>query len=213
MSAMILRPLATTVTAIAIVLTSQAAALACACCSLVAQRTVEVQKIDKRISTELVKLRFRDAAKLAIDERYDEAIQGLNDAVEDFVVTVAQRSDRITFLLRDGKGRTGTLSLVKPQTISIFEVDTRDAPETNAGPNLYKEWKITTDVAGDGMFARSVGPNRRITLVLHGRGNSCTEAQDFKHWTLLVHGPKVETYTFYGELAPPPEEKKAEEKK
>ena len=205
---MILRPFMTILAAIAFVLASQAAVLACACCSYVAQRTVDVQKIDKRISTELAKLRFRDAAKLVIDERYDEAIQGLDEAVEDFFMKVAWRSDRITFSLRDQKGRTGTLSLVKPQMISIFEVDTRDAPETNAGPNLYKEWKITTNVAGDGMFARSAGPNRRITLVLHGRGTSCTEAEDFKHWTLLVHGPKVQTYTFYGELAPPPDEKK-----
>ena len=73
---MILRQLMMILTAIAVVLASQAAALACACCSLVAQRTVEVMKIDKRISTELAKVRFRDAAKLVIDERYDEAIQG-----------------------------------------------------------------------------------------------------------------------------------------
>jgi hypothetical protein len=56
-------------------------------------------------------------------------------------------------------------------------------------------------VAGDGIFRACVGQNRRITLVLHGRGNSCTDADDFKHWTLLVHGRGTQTYTFYGALA------------
>lgn len=180
---------------------SLSSALACACCSFTAQRIVEVQKIDARITAQLEQLRFRNAAKLAVDERYDDAIAGLDDPVEDFTVTVTRLKDRIAFALRDEKGRAGTLSLVKPQTISIFEVDPRDTADTGAGPNLYKEWKITTNVAGDGIFRGSVGPNRRITLVLHGRGNSCTEASDFKHWTLLVHGRGTQTYTFYGELA------------
>jgi hypothetical protein len=177
-------------------------AQACACCSFIAQRNVEVQKIDARITAQLEQLSFRNAAKLAVDERYDDAIAGLDDPVEDFTVTVTRLKDRIAFALRDGKGRSGTLSLVKPQAISIFEVDPRDTADTGAGPSLYKEWKITTAVAGDGIFRRSVGTNRRITLVLHGRGNSCTEASDFKHWTLLVHGRGTQTYTFYGELVP-----------
>jgi hypothetical protein len=176
-------------------------ALACACCSNVAQRTVDVQKIDDRIAAQLEQLRFQKAAKLVVDERYDGSIQGLDEPVEDFAVAVTRARDRITFALRDEKGRTGTLSLVKPQTISIFEVDPRDTADTGAGPNLYKEWKLTTNVAGDGIFRNSVGANRRITLVVHGRGNSCTEASDFKFWTLLVHGRGVQTYTFYGALA------------
>jgi hypothetical protein len=182
--------------------TSRSPALACACCSYVAQRTVEVQKIDGRIAAQIELLRFQKAAKLVVDERYDDAIEGLEEAVEDFTVTVTKLKDRISFALRDEKGRTGTLSLVKPQAISIFEVDPRDTADTGAGPSLYKEWKITSAVAGDGIFRRSAGSNRRITLVLHGRGNSCTEVDDFKHWTLLVHGRGTQTYTFYGELAP-----------
>ena len=114
---------------------------------------------------------------------------------------MSRPKDRITFALRDEKGRAGTLSLLQPKTVSVFEVDTRDDTEqTGYGPRLYKEWKFTTNVAGDGIFRSSVGPNRRITLVLHGRGNSCTDAGDFKHWTLMVHAPGTETYAFYGTL-------------
>ena len=189
------------VLAIAVTTAGLSPALACACCSYIAQRIVDVQKIDARITAQLEQLRFQKAGKLVIDERYDDAIQGLDEAVEDFTVTVTRARDRITFALRDEKGRTGTLSLVKPQTISIFEIDPRDTADTGTGPSLYKEWKLTTNVAGDGIFRNSVGPNRRITLVVHGRGNACTEASDFRFWTLLVHGRGVQTYTFYGELA------------
>jgi hypothetical protein len=115
-------------------------------------------------------------------------------------VTVTRLKDRTTFALRDTKDRAGTLSLVRPQTISIFEVDPRDTEDSGTGPNLYKEWTITTRATGDGIFRASTGPNRRITLVLHGRGNSCTDASSFKHWTLLVHGGGTGRYTFYGDL-------------
>jgi hypothetical protein len=177
-------------------------AWACACCSFTAQRSVHAQKIDAHITAQLEQLRFGSTAKLALDERDDHPIPGLEAPVEDFTVAVAQLKDRISFALRDKKDRAGTLSLVRPQTISIFEVDPRDTEDHGQGPNLYKEWTITTGVTGDGIFRGSTGPNRRLSLVLHGRGNSCTDASSFKHWTLLVHGRPREGYTFYGALIP-----------
>jgi hypothetical protein len=188
--------LAAAVLAIAVTTAGLSPTIACACCSFVGQRSAYVEKFN----TQLEQFSFRSVAKLALDERYDGTIQGLDNPVEDFTVTVTQLTDRITFSLRDAKDRAGTLSLVKPQTIEIFEVDPRDTVDSGTGPNLYKEWKITTTVAGDGIFRGSVGPNRRITLVLHGRGNSCTDSSSFNYWTLLVHGRGTPTYTFYGDL-------------
>jgi hypothetical protein len=181
----------------AVIATGLSSALACACCSFIGQRNISVQQFDGQLEP----FSFRSAAKLALDERYDNTIQGLDNPVEDFTATVTPLKDRITFSLRDAKDRAGTLSLVKPETIEIFEVDPRDTVDSGTGPDLYKEWKITTTVAGDGIFRNSVEPNRRITLVVHGRGNSCTDASSFKYWTLMVHGRGVQTYTFYGELA------------
>jgi hypothetical protein len=31
-----------------------------------------------------------------------------------------------------------------------------------------------------------------MTLIVQGSGNSCTTAQDFSHWTLVVFTPKAE---------------------
>ena len=189
----------------AVTMIGMSPALACACCSFTAQRSVGVQKIDSRITAQLEQLYFRGAAKLAFGERDDHPIPGLDAPVEDFTVTVTRLKDRITFALRDAKDRAGTLSLVRPQTISIFEVDPRDTVDSGTGPSLYKEWTISTNAAGDGIFRSSTGPNRRISLVLHGRGNSCTDASDFKHWTLEVHGRGAPSYTFYGELSLDPQ--------
>lgn len=194
---------ARTVFLILFVFAMQKPGLACACCTSEAQRTVEVENFAPKYGSEFEKLKFRKEAKLKLGEGYEEGINGLDNPEEAFNVAVTRQKDRYVFTLKDSKGRGGNLTLVLPKTVSIFEVDTRDDQEkTGHGPRLYKEWKLTGNVTGDGIFKNSAGPNRRVTLVLHGRGASCTEARDFKFWTLMVHAPKTETYTFFGELEP-----------
>ncbi len=185
-----------TAVAVAVTAAGLSSAPACACCSFVGQRSTYVEKFN----TQLEQFSFRSPAKLVLGERDDHPIPGMEPPVSDFTVTVAQLKDRIAFSFRDAKDRAGTLSLVRPQSIAIFEVDPRDTVDHGTGPNLYKEWTITTGLAGDGIFRRSTGPNRRITLVLHGRGNSCTDSSSFTHWTLQVRGGERAIYTFYGEL-------------
>jgi hypothetical protein len=175
-------------------------ALACACCSFTAQRVDTVRKIDGEITAQLEQMNFRREARLSVGERYEDAIPGIDDPSFDFTVTVTRLEDRITFALRDAKGRSGTLSLVQPQTISVFMVDPRSGPDHGLGPTLYKEWRITTAVAADGLFHASGGPGRRITLVMHGQGNSCTDAEDFRHWSLIVSGGDMLGFTLYGAL-------------
>jgi hypothetical protein len=192
----VLKCLASAVFAAAVTAAGISSAHACACCSFVGQRGVYVEKFN----TQLEPFSFRSLAKLVVGERDDHPIPGLEPPVSDFTVTVARLKDRIAFSFRDAKDRAGTLSLVRPQSIAIFEVDPRDSVDHGTGPNLYKEWTITTTVAGDGIFRSSIGPNRRITLVLHGRGNSCTDSSSFTHWTLQVRGGERAIYTFYGEL-------------
>jgi hypothetical protein len=43
-------------------------------------------------------------------------------------------------------------------------------------------------------------------LVLQGRGTSCNNAEDFKHWHLEITGKKT-NFTFYGDLGEPAPEK------
>ena len=114
-------------------------------------------------------------------------------------LAVTRTEKAMTFSFRDPRGRAAALTLALPGVISIFEVDPHDTVDHGQGPNLYKEWTITTNLTGDGIFRSSNGLNRRITLVLHGRGNSCTDSSSFTHWTLQVHGRRP-GYTFYGDL-------------
>lgn len=174
-------------------------ALACACCSNEAWRNVEVEKLEAARLAEIGKLRFAKNAKLMLGEADDNGIKGLEDAEENYELSVTRQKDRILFSFRDDKKRSGTLTLVMPKTISIFEVDPRDSKDEGAGPVLYKEWKLNTAATGDGMFKGAVGGSQKMTLVLHGRGNACTEANDFGYWTLLVYGP-VDKFTMYGKL-------------
>jgi hypothetical protein len=51
------------------------------------------------------------------------------------------------------------------------------------------------------MFKGVTGGDQRATLILHGRGNSCTDASQFNAWTLVLHGPKG-TSTLFGTLLP-----------
>jgi hypothetical protein len=180
-------------------------ARACACCASTAWRKVEVEKLDAQKLGEISKVRFAKAATLMLGEADDNGIAGVDDAEEDFTLALTRTKDKWTFALADAKGRKGTLSLAMPKTISIFEVDPREGKDGAKEPMLYKEWKLNANAAGDGIFRSTTGAGQKMTLILHGRGNGCTDASQFSHWTLLVYGP-ADTYTFYGALQKLPEQ-------
>ena len=53
--------------------------------------------------------------------------------------------------------------------------------------------------AGSGVFRPGIAPRQLLTLILQGGGDSCTSANDFSHWTLVMRGAKA-NYTLFGEL-------------
>lgn len=176
------------------------AALACACCSNPGQRNVKIEKVSAGRLDEIRKLRFQSTAQLFLAERDPGDVKGIERASEKYELAVDQQKDSLLFSFRDGKNE-GTLALVHPETISIFEVDPRDGRQSGAGgPLLYKEWRLSANFAGTGIFKSGNGGYQRITLIVQGQGNSCTSAADFTHWALTVHGPAFE-YSFFGDLA------------
>ena len=175
-------------------------AQACACCTNQGQRYTGVQKLDASRREQLGQLRFNAAATLYTGERDTTDIKGIATPASDYELHVAQEGTRWVFDFRDKSGRTGTLTLPMPDTISIFEVDPRlDAREGGTGPSLYKEWIVSTKAVGTGIFAAGLRGNARMSLVLHGSGNSCTGSESFGHWTLEVKGPNAD-FSFIGEL-------------
>ena len=178
-------------------------ALACACCSNEGQRYVETDKLDAFATGLLDELRFASAAHLYTGEADVENIAGITAKSRDFQLAVTKSEKSWLFDFKE-VGGGGTLVLALPDRVTKFEADPRDprigTPGT--GPVLYKEWRLATAPRGTGMFAGATGGEQKATLILQGRGNSCTDASQFNAWSLVLYGPKGTT-TFNGDLANP----------
>ncbi len=176
------------------------AAFACACCADTAWRYVELEKLRPKRLSEIERIRFAKSAKLMGWRADQDMIRGVQNPSENYQLTVSRDNDMMIFNFLDERGRSGTLKLAMPKTISIFEVDPRGSEkDTGLGPSLYKEWKLTMPAKGEGLFRDVTGPGQKLTLVLHGRGNMCTSAGDFSDWTLLIYGASG-NITLYGAL-------------
>jgi hypothetical protein len=181
-------------------------ALACACCSNEGQRYVEVERLDSGHLEQIESVRFAKEARLYAGGGGLEAIKGIQNPAERYDLKVtwdkshaAAGKIRLVFNLSNPDGRSGSLSLMLPQKISVFEIDPRDGADQGTGPVLYKEWKLTGDVTAFDAFTATNDPKQLLTLILQGRGNSCTSAADFTHWTLVTEGPKG-SYSLFGAL-------------
>lgn len=179
-------------------------AFACACCTNPGQRNVGVAKLNSGKIQEIQSLRFAASAQLFVGEADPEFFKGITSPSEHYELNAAWQKDQLVFAFRDKPGRSGTLTLPRPNTVSIFEVDPRTGkPDSGTGPSLYKEWKLASKPAGSGIFSVGLGPSQLLTLIMQGRGNSCTSSIDFTHWTLVMQGPKA-GFTFFGDLVSTP---------
>ena len=174
-------------------------ALGCACCTHEGQRNVADVEIDSGRRQQIESMRYGDKATLFTGEGDVAAIKGITAPSGSYDVNATWVDNLLVFTFRDKAGGTGMLTLTRPKTVSLFEVDPRDSPDVGQGPTLYKEWKISGPVAGSGVLAPGAGPRQLLTLIIHGRGNSCTSDIDFSHWTLVMQGPMV-NYTLFGKL-------------
>jgi hypothetical protein len=179
------------------------AAHACACCTNTGQRHDAVETLTPERLDEIGRLRFGLTARLFTGEAEPADIQGIKEPSSRYDLRVLREGARWVFTFRDTNGRSGTLALALPKSISVLEVDPRRGERPGGtGPTLYKEWKLTARAAGTGIFTPGMGGEARMTLVLQGHGNSCVGAADFTHWTLAVSGPAAR-YHLFGELIRP----------
>jgi hypothetical protein len=199
-----LAPLVLTTLAIALALPGQAAH-ACACCSNEGQRYVETNALQDYETGILTDIRFGSTARLYTGEGDADGGWTKSDSPE-FQLSVTKNADKAaatwTFGLSQ-PGTTGTLTFAIPKAMTKFEVDPREpSPPGGTGPVLYKEWRLTAPARGTGLLATVTGGDQKATLILHGRGNSCTDASQFTAWTLVLHGTKITT-SFFGSLTAP----------
>ena len=151
---------------------------------------------DRRTWLELVK--FAPEAALYLPAGELEDVAGIASPQDAYTLSVAWTNDRIVLTLKAEGGRGGTLALKAPESLAVFEVDTREARPEGAEPSLYKEWTLSGPAEGTGDFAPSTG--QTLKLIYQGRGNSCPSETDFTAWTLEVNGEKAD-YRLFGALA------------
>ncbi|NOT40503.1 MAG: hypothetical protein HOP13_08425 [Alphaproteobacteria bacterium] len=175
---------------------------ACACCTEPGQRFEYAGAIDTYLRAEMAQMRFAPTAVLYSDAGFPDSVQGIRNPAGGPYGVRASIGNVVSFEFTDPSGRIGRLAFPRPNVMGRFEVDPRASvgPVPPNGPSLYKEWRLQRAAQFRGPIAAG-GPAVFATLILHGDGNSCSAAPNFKRWTLTVKGRGV-AFTFLGDLAP-----------
>ncbi len=174
---------------------------ACACCAEPGAYSISVKKPEKFELDELRKIRF-GTVNLFMTAVGERNIKGISPLGENYSLNSLFQSNAWKLNLKDDKGKAGTLVLPMPTSAVAFAADIHDGKQAGAGgPLLYKEWRFKYRVqSGTGIFQKGIASATKYFLVLQGRGNVCTQAEDFMHWRLEITGKKA-NYAFYGELS------------
>ncbi|MBA2494635.1 MAG: hypothetical protein H0V31_08070 [Acidobacteria bacterium] len=175
-------------------------AFACACCADAGYYSINVKKPENLELGELKKIQFANA-NLFINAAGEDSIKGVSSISENYSLNGSLQNNIWKFNFKADKGKTGTLNLIKPVSMVAYLADIHDGKEGGGGgPLLYKEWRFKYKVqSGTGIFQKGIAPAAEYFLVLQGRGNVCTQAEDFTHWRLEITGKKAD-YAFFGEL-------------
>ena len=194
------RCLLTVCTAVATVL-YVTPAFACACCADPGMHIEAAHDLEDYERDELGRLRFSESAQLYTTDAFPEDIKGVTSpSLDAYVLKTDTSSKGWTFEVADKAGNTGSIAFAIPTRIEWFFVDPRTG-ESPGSPQLYKEWRLVSTVQLSGTVAK-VANNADATLILQGRGNGCTMAEDFTHWILKVRGPEVQ-FSLIGKMAKP----------
>lgn len=169
--------------------------LPCACCADEGDWFQISQKVDTGILEEIGRVKFSDVTNASRDD--DDAV------TSDGKFALSRTKDGRHWQLRfaGNKGKGGVLSLPIPLRFVSFAADVHDGQlGGGGGPLLYKEWRFAGPITGTGAFQRWQSKGAKFQLVLQGRGNHCTQAEDFKHWILNVENGATKL-SFYGSLS------------
>lgn len=194
-------------------LTFSSEALACACCAERGEYRISTSKPTDYEIDLLKQMKYSESVELYTDAAGFDNIKGLNGILKEYesfdwssssdyfmlTNTFAAKTWKFSFKTADGKN--GVLTLPMPTQMVQFAVDTRDNAE-GTEPLLYKEWRFKGTVqSGNGFFSAGIIKPTTYFLVLQGRGNNCTNAEDFRYWRLEITGRKAD-YAFFGKMNP-----------
>ncbi len=173
---------------------------ACACCADAGTYSISTKKPTSLEFGELAKIKF-GTANLFTTAGYPDDLKGISAPGENFSLDGSLQSNLWKLNFREKQNKSGTLNLIKPISMVAYMADLHDSKDTGLGVTLYKEWRFKYKVqTGTGIFQTGIAPSTEYFLVLQGRGNACTQAEDFTHWRLEITGKKA-SYAFFGALS------------
>lgn len=177
-------------------------ALACACCAEPGAYSIRTMKPTALELDQLKRIQF-GTANLYTTAGEDN-IRGIAGIGEDYSISGLLQNAAWKFSIKDAAEKSGTLNLTKPVSMVAFIADIHDGDGASEVV-LYKEWRFKYRVqSGTGIFQAGIAPATEYFLVLQGRGNVCTNAEDFKNWRLEITGKRAD-YAFFGDLKTPAE--------
>lgn len=181
-------------------------ALACACCAERGHRSTVVGKLDNYTLGLLKDMKMADSTVLYTEAPGFELIKGLAELDKEYNAGELEKIDLVSSYLNDTwkvtiktpAGKTGTLTLPRPATATVFKVDLFET--TEGEPGVYKEFIFNGIVgAGTGAFKAGIVRPTKFSLIFMGKGNMCDNSEDFTNWRLEVKGAKAD-YAFFGKM-------------
>lgn len=173
---------------------------ACACCADAGTYSISTKKPGSFEFAELEKIKF-GTANLFTNAAYPDNLKGIGSTNENYSLDGSLQSNLWKLNFKEEQNKSGTLNLTKPISMVAFIADLHDSKDNELNISLYKEWRFKYRVqSGTGIFQKGIAPATEYFLVLQGRGNACTQAEDFTHWHLEITGKKAD-YAFYGKLS------------
>jgi len=173
---------------------------ACACCADAGTYSISTKKPTSFEFGELAKIKF-GTTNLFTTPGYPDDLKGIALPSENFSLSGSLQSSLWKLNFKQEQNKSGTLNLTKPISMVAYMADLHDGKDTGLGVRLYKEWRFKYRVqSGTGIFQNGIAPVTEYFLVLQGRGNACTQAEDFTHWRLEITGKKA-NYAFFGTLS------------
>ncbi|MFV0388893.1 MAG: hypothetical protein ACK5NT_09060 [Pyrinomonadaceae bacterium] len=172
---------------------------ACACCAEAGYYKSNTKQITDEIRHELHRLKFSNASLYTTSD-FPDNIYGIDPIAINYDLIGGYIKQSFNFQLIDIEGNEGTLELQTPATFTDYGADLHEKKTKKGEIEVYKEWRFEGALKhSSGSFENASNAAAKYKLILQGRGNACTSADDFTRWRLEVKGASSD-FALYGTL-------------
>lgn len=170
---------------------------ACACCADRGHYSISTSKPSEYVLDTLKKIKLT-SANLYSNAGYPDNIKGIDPLGDNFSVTNNFAGTIWNVEFKDNTSKNGKLDLLKPLSMVEYMVDLEPSEDETPDITLYKEWRFKYKINdATGIFRKGFDGDNEYFLVLQGKGNLCTNPEDFNNYRLEITG-KNSNFMFFG---------------